>query len=255
MFGRVIVTHNKRFNTCMVFADPVKGYDDLWIVGDNFLVKTYWPYFKIPERDHSFFMTDEYEVYPICNSKFNSADGNLLSRLCNIVVTALNTKPKIPKYCLIILDEDLMKYLDFCEVRVATMYGEWVDWIVKEIHSLFVDKKAKLPKKAVKDDYPFIYWVALPNHRNLRYYDQRRKFNLCLESVVRLFDNMRVIKLKEFWDDSPSLVIDGKLSPHALSIYWKSIDSSFKFNVQKHSEYIQSHTGKAWMATKKGGWH
>ena len=88
---------------------------------------------------------------------------------------------------------------------------------------------------------PFIYWVTAPIHsffskdRN----KLRIKFNLSLESVIRNKDNMRVIKLKEFWDTKDShLVINDRITEMGMIAYCKAIDASFKYNVIRHEQFM-----------------
>ena len=64
-----------------------------------------------------------------------------------------------------------------------------------------------------------------------------------LESVIKTYDNMRVIKLKEYWDSKDStLVINDVITETGLTSYWLAIDSSFKFNVQKREIYTAKKT-------------
>ena len=86
-----------------------------------------------------------------------------------------------------------------------------------------------------------IYWTSCPVHKNFIDTEYRIKMNLCLESIVKLFTNMRVIKLKEHWDPKLDIFVDkdGKITFEGLDAYWKSIDSSFEFNVKKRENFLK----------------
>ena len=117
--------------------------------------------------------------------------------------------------------------------------GEWVDWIVKQVHSLITDKNDILPKKAKST--PFVYWLAAPLHRNFDFEENesRKKMKNCLESVVKTYDNIRIMKLKEFWhytDDH--LVQNNRCTVTGFDTYWKSLDSAVEFNIKKRQAFL-----------------
>ena len=72
-----------------------------------------------------------------------------------------------------------------------------IKYLVTAISSTCDEMIKLLPKKARRDEYPCIYWTAAPHHKNFDNNSLRTKFNNCLESVVKLYSNMRVIKMKE----------------------------------------------------------
>ena len=73
----------------------------------------------------------------------------------------------------------------------------------------------------------------------------RLKFNLSLESVIRTHSNMRVIRLKEFWNVKDSeLVINDKLTETGLAVYWNAIDATFAFNEQRREIYLAKKVGQ-----------
>ena len=103
----------------------------------------------------------------------------------------------------------------------------------------------QLPAKCRKVT-PFTYWVTAPIHS---YFSKERnslriKFNLGLESVIKQQQpNMRVVKLKEFWDSKDSnLVINDRITEMGMIAYWKAIDASFKFNSLRHEQFVARNT-------------
>ena len=77
--------------------------------------------------------------------------------------------------------------------------------------------KDQLPLKAKKEGYPVIYWVTAARHKLFKDLPSRTKFNLCLEATVKMFDNMRVIKIKELWNyKDPALVNNSEMTPTGL---------------------------------------
>ena len=56
---------------CIADVHEVKGYDDLWILGDNFAATTFRPGFKFGCPDNTFIKAN-YEVNNFINSRYNS---------------------------------------------------------------------------------------------------------------------------------------------------------------------------------------
>ena len=86
----------------------------------------------------------------------------------------------------------------------------------------------------MKADAPFIYWVAAPLHTSFSYQRSaiHTKFNLSLDSVIHTKENMRVIRLKEFWNTKQGcLVVNDRITEEGISRYWRAVDASVKFNV------------------------
>ena len=148
-------------------------------------------------------------------------------------MAALNKHWKLPKYIAIVLDDDIINYVKFRGCGSAQMYGELLERLVQDINEHIRIRLTQLPKKAVKKDYPHIYWVALPQHQNLDN-ETRSKFNNTLESILKLYPSMRLAKIKDNWQTrDPDLVFNEKLTATGVMMYWRAIDASLKFNIQK----------------------
>ena len=186
-------------------------------------------------------MKERFELTPHCNSKFSSNNTNILSRILNTLAAGINEVFRLPKYLVVILDDDLIQYLNYDGYGCATCYGEWIEFLVEGFKDLFQDAKDKLPKKAVKDSFPWTYWVTAPRHKFFRNNSAHTKFNNTLEATIKSQPNMRLIKLKEIWDFENMNLVEqhsGRISFEGLSTYWLSIDAAVKFNVNKHELFL-----------------
>ena len=57
----------------------------------------------------------------------------------------------------------------------------------------------------------------------------RTKFNKCLESVVRLNQEMGTLTLLKIWEPrDDSLFMDNRFTANGLKAYWASLDSAFR---------------------------
>ena len=151
---------------CYLFSipDKIEGYEELWFLGDNFMASTYRDHVKNSERE--FYVKDHFEVCPFCNSHFNSNDTNMLSWIINSFVQALKKHTKLPKYLVIVLENDLMEFLNYREFGISSMYGEWLEYLAKNLMEVAINRCEQLPKKPKRDDYPLFYWSAVPHNKN-----------------------------------------------------------------------------------------
>ena len=225
-------------------SDEPLGSDTVWIIRDNFMAKTFRAHFKKYEPPEPFFIKEEYEFYPYCNSCFACAQENILVRLQNSFANGLNSaKVKaggLPKYILVVLDEDLVEFMQFQEEGIATLLGTWVEYLANIFEKMLSTRLEQLPIKAKKVT-PYWYWVCAPTHTcfSKSKNQLRVKFNLSLESVIRSKDQMRVIRLKEMWNSRDSkLIINNRITEMGLTTYWSAIDASFKYNVMRRESYI-----------------
>ena len=180
-------------------------------------------------------MKTRFEVTAFCNSRFDSNEKNILIRMQNALITAMETQVKLPKYIVVVLNDDLIEFARFTGQGVSGIYGKYLTTLAASLKKLILERKTQLPIKAKRENYPLMYWVQAPVHRHLKHLQMRTKFNLCLESVIKNMQEMRTIKLKEVWKYNDSkLVCGGELSVEGLSCFWRAIDASVRFNVKKN---------------------
>ena len=98
-----------------------------------------------------------------------------------------------------------------------------------------------MPSKAINEYNPLVYWIATPLHKNFCF-DRNAlkvKFNLCLESITKVYSKMRVAKLKDKWNDSDGkLVMNNHLMADGAQMYWHAIDVAFAFNIAKRNDFL-----------------
>ena len=167
--------------------DDVPGMDDLWFVGDNFLAETFRKYFK--KRDREWFTKENFEISVFCSSKHSDSNSNMISRLINSFAYGLNNNFKVPKYIVLLMDDDLIQYLGFIGKGTTRCYGEWLEYIVKTMLEMIKIRLASLPKKALKFGYPQIYLVSPPKY--ILFEDNKACTRLinAMEAMCRVFSS------------------------------------------------------------------
>ena len=224
-------------------TDMPLGEHLLWFIGDNFMAKLFWSHYK--NKDGDFFIKKKFDYSGFCNSKFASPNENMIVRIQNATVAALNNCNKapqlsrLPNYIVVVLDNDLISYLDCKHNGIATLLGMWIQWLVDEFNSLLKDRIGQIPEKANRE--VFFYWVSAPLHS---YFSKDRNnlrvmFNLSLDSVICTQNNMRVVKIKELWDPKDStLVINDWITEASMSCYWRAVDATVRYNINRRHLYM-----------------
>ena len=75
-----------------------------------------------------YFLRENYEMLPVFNNKH--FDNNMLSRIRNTVVTQFNEVDKIPKMIIMVLDNDIIRYVKQEGIRFLS-----VNWNTSSVAS------------------------------------------------------------------------------------------------------------------------
>ena len=228
------------------FSERVTGLDELGFVGDNFVAGTFRPFFKNVKTSTTtqsdFYCNDHFEVFAFCDSKYSSNNVNYISRLCNTFAAAVSKRVRLPACVVFIFEDDLIESVGYKDNGVSCIYGNLLNWLISDVKAIVADQKKKLPKKAIKNEMPVIYWSSLPLHTGFpnKDYVMRVKFNNCLESIIKQHGpDMRVIHFKDHWDlKKVDLVHDGRISVVGKVYYWKALDAVIRFNIGKRHEFL-----------------
>ena len=202
------------------------------------MAKSYQNHFRKLQCES--FMKELFEVYAFCGSKYSSSDMNIINRIKNSLVKAINNHGKFPKFIVLVLDMDLAEYLGFTGQGLVSLLGEFVEWLVGKFAQLISDRLSVLPTRAKKPGYPQLYWVAPPHHKNFLNNGDRTKMTNCLESTFKLHADVCLIRMKEVWDyDNLELVDQNGLITHSgLTTYWRSVDAAVCFNAKKRDYFL-----------------
>ena len=140
----------------------------------------------------------------------------------------------------IVLEDDLIDTLNYPYPGASTMLGPWFEWLVKEINGLIQERKNQLPPKAIRNNWTLVYWVAPVIHQLMLYNDVRTKMALCMLSVIKNYQNMRLIKIKEIWEfqNVAYFTSAGVLSTEGMTTYWAAVTASVKYNLNKWEELM-----------------
>ena len=137
-------------------------------------------------------MKKYFQVEAHCSSRFSDSNSNMISRLQISMAKAINKAMYLPDYIIIVLEDDIIDFLEYRNYSVSAMYGTWLDWLAKEFNELIFKKQAHLPVGARNDNETQIYWTTAVYHKmfTLAETQMREKFNNCMETVTKAYENM-----------------------------------------------------------------
>ena len=182
------------------------------MIGDDFGFKSFNKYFY--ELDHAeHYIFDEFEVSGFNNNKNLSYDRNVVSRMRNNLVGAIKEQPILPKFIVVVLDDDIINYFlskiqsshTITPDDAKPAFEKMIRWLMNQYDRLLSLQKDMLPKKAKKHETYFI-WVQPPSHIHMRNAELRELFGSCLESIATAHKNTFALKLIKIWDqEDPTL--------------------------------------------------
>ena len=176
-------------------------------------------------------MTNHFDVKEFATKSYCSHIRSVLARIKLQFAKAINEELKLPRICVFVLDDDIIRYLRLDIQSATSILNEIIPWLFKEIAKLIQIRKDQLPRKAVKEGYPQIYWMEAPQHVNFSNNMIRRKFNSVVQNVAMRYANMRIARMKKIWDpEEKYLFMNSRFSADGLMKYWESIDNAIEFN-------------------------
>ena len=85
------------------------------------------------------YIKSNYEFKPFCNSRFASSTENMLTRLQNSLAMGFNhfKDGRLPQYIVVVLDDDLITYLDFKKEGATTCWGSGFNGWLKKLRNCY----------------------------------------------------------------------------------------------------------------------
>ena len=153
----------------------VTAFKDLWIIGDDFVNKIFHPLPALQTENH-LAKRQELYIYEQFNMKCFTANPlssvrNIGTRLVNAYIEALNDYDKLPRFVLVIPNNDVSNSFhvkkDCHEFRVLTQ--SLLQWILTAMARATQSKKDMLLSRkpgVVTASEPKVIWVSALNRNN-----------------------------------------------------------------------------------------
>ena len=161
----------------------------------------------------------------------NTTENNRLVRITNSLIKAMKDEAAVPKILVVVLEDDIIRYVNFNDYRVTTLFGRVIEFLsttVRQVIDQF--KEQYLPTRAKKEQYPMIIWITPTIHMHYRNNNLCRKFANEMESQVPT--NHHAFCSDVLWNSqSPAVVNDmtGKMIPAGIRRYWHAVDRLIRY--------------------------
>ena len=121
-----------------------------------------------------------------------------MAKMFNAILEGLNSKEKLPRYVLVMLDKDLIQNLNYFDYGEYNMFTMCLKWLVKNIGRVFEERREDLrwkkPGSLSNATEPRIIWLTMITRPIImgdeifgKIFSAKAKFNKVLEAV--LFEN------------------------------------------------------------------
>ena len=188
-------------------------------------------------------MKTNFELTPL--DSHSAYCKNLLAMLVSTLVKHIWKEIYLPKYLVVILDDDLIRWLKFEDFGISEVMGRTIKWLAYQIDRVIKAQINYLPKKAIRYKQPQVIWIGASNHHDFANNVTRKKFNDCISSIVDIFPNMKILKPIKGWDyNNHRLVAKNgqRLSGFGIEKFWMAVDSAIQFWDENRNNPINNST-------------
>ena len=188
------------------------------------------------------FVKSKYDIFSFASKSFSSNIHSVLGRIRNQFAKALTEQAKLPKICIFIIDDDILRHLKINDETkgITTILTVDIGWLFSRINRMIKSRKEQLEEKAIRPNYPQVYWLEAPQHIMFKNNLARRKLNSVVQNEAAKIKDFKIIRMKKHWDpDNGNLFFNNRYTAEGLMRYWESMDSSVEFN-DKKAEQKQS---------------
>ena len=94
------------------------------------------------------------------------SDDNPISRIHNALAKTMMDSASIPKMIVVILEDDLINYINYDDYGVTALYGRILDTLSRDLSAAVNKFREFLPQRAKKDAWPQFVWILPSTHNN-----------------------------------------------------------------------------------------
>ena len=223
-------------NLCFhLFTGEVRALKSLWILGDKFVNEIFHalPGIKteaITSKSKIPYVYETYNVFCFAANPLSHV-RNALARLTNALIKALNDHNQLPRFILVVPNNDLLEYIRSYKGGITTLTGVAINWIANQMIRGILAKKEALKKVrpgSVTPYEPKIVWVKmLEIPDNLYTFTAAQKFNKVIEKILVEKENHYLIDLHTKMNNHVYFN-KSNLNGAGQVHFWKSIDDAIE---------------------------
>ena len=221
----------------LIFPGYIRGLEKIWIVCDNFCNHTYDSHYKnitIPkDAEHAMYAFRNFEVREYSNNRYDSLFRNTAGRIRNCLIKAINEHSALPKFIVVVLDDDLTANLHL-DIDPDFQLHTITAWLATEFHKAITSYKDMIPSKAKKSFQPSFLWILPPTHK---YFgrdnnDLRIAQDDCIKEIAKTKEGMTALEILKIWSyEDHNLFLEDSyhFTSEGLDNYWASVDAAIRY--------------------------
>ena len=168
-------------------------------------------------------------------TRFTAFNANTMSRLANALTDMINEKKFLPKFIIIVSEDDVIKY-----IKKPSDYKRGIEWIMQEHINTLLKLKKIIPAKATKENEPKFLWIMPSTHKNYLKNEERIEMGEIMQQLTANLEIITALPLKQVWDENDNQLVNSRINrvtEQGLSAMWQSIDRTVRFWViAEHKE-------------------
>ena len=155
----------------------------------------------------------------------------------NSIIDAINRRPRLPKYIIMVPDRDLIEAANFFSFGVTKVFGTTVNWLARQIERLIEARREELCKKcpgSIHANETRMIWVKMiprpqvpPMTHKYKVQVLRGKFNIVIDSLNKWRKNTYILEVSSL-DMQQNFTLVGSLNADGKKQFWKELDYHFK---------------------------
>ena len=197
-------------------------------------------------EDKAEFLTHHFGTTVIADNN-NENNPSVIARVINGFVNKFNEEKRLPKWVIILLEDDIIEAIPYKQFGITETYGHVIDYMMSCMKKMVQKIRDELPLKASKFLYPHFVWVEPTLHTNQQNITLRTKFIRSLHVVAQMHNNVIALPLRYPWNPNYTQLftwLGQKTTPEGHSTMWSALDSIMKFAdtklMRNHGLYLHN---------------
>ena len=180
-------------------------------------------------------MKEHFEVSGFNNDRKASLNSNVISCIRNNFIGALSAQPTLPKFVVVVPDNDIIKYFLYKDEHdMQERYARLLKWLMCQYDRMVSSQKEYLTPKSKRANEPYFVWIKPPMHESIHSKELRLRemFKKALDNCTSMHQNTFALQLKKMWDPSDKLLYnreERRFTANGLILYWQAVDKTVKY--------------------------
>ena len=170
-----------------------------------------------------------------------------VGRMVNCFINKFNETKRLPKWVVLLLEDDLIESIAYKQYGTSEMYGHILDYMMTAFSKATKKVNDALPLRSTKFCYPHFLWMEPTLHTNHQNITLRTKFIRSLHVVAQMHDEMISLPVRHPWNQNDTNLynwLQQSLSANGYATLWKALDATINFVdtklMRNHGLYLKN---------------